>query len=81
VTCIRQQDQPPGGSHRLGWLTVGALGAFFVLHDDQPNRVPHQHEYTLYSNVTGHLVDGDSVLKGNDNVSRRPGIQLRQELH
>ena len=55
VTRIQQQDQsrtsrPIGPSG----LTAGPLGEFFVFHWQQLNRVAHQHDYTLYLDVTVH---------------------------
>jgi hypothetical protein len=55
VAAIQQQDQSrtPGliGSSELA---VGALGEFVVFHGAQYDRVAHAHDYTLYSDVTGH---------------------------
>jgi hypothetical protein len=55
MAAIQQQDQPrPPGLIGSSGLTVGPLGEFFVFHCAQLNRVPHEHDYTLYSDVTGH---------------------------
>jgi hypothetical protein len=55
VTRIQQQDQSRT-ARLIGspGLTAGPLGECFLFHWQQLNRVAHQHDYTLYSDVTIH---------------------------